>query len=540
MIWFRIVQMTWCRGFRERRTHPVQRQLRRLPRPRALDTSTSTVLSAFFFCFIFVTIFPLLAQLHASLINFMRAWIICAGKFLRLLLRLNHNNNNNHNNNIDRRAMEDHLAWRNGPDGASSADNDWGVLFDDDGIPEKRVEEVLVGLGDYISRTVLPDGIGLITPHKMSWLFKKFRIHAEDDTLISLFTRKHESHKERCKRLQDLFESLNCRFEMGPEKEPNGSETSTTDNKVPCLLCKGFAAFMITLIRANPDREAKRFAKIARTMPFRIPKVGASREEDMESPNVLSRHLFPRVRDVTSSAKFDVILLRVTRAVEEEEVKGKGKEKGKGKTVTFAVDDDDSGDDDDDLEDSDLDVPLQVRSSSCVRVRSPRLSISVSPPRLQRSLSWSSLSYRSPSPVLVSAGCSYSPNPLSTYQPSSPLSLSPHCHSPHYPPPLSPSRPHYLGGGHDIMPDASKEANLFYIRGGHISDDDDDDDDYNCNNCYDACHESCCCSSPIPLDKKRRSPRRQEISFPNNDLCVLIRNDRRCHRGNRLRSSERL
>ncbi|KAK3683651.1 hypothetical protein B0T22DRAFT_538694 [Podospora appendiculata] len=364
--------------------------------------------------------------------------------------------------------MEDHLAWRNAPDGAKSADKDWGVLFDDDGAPRERVEEVLMGLGDYIldisnearvygadhdhlqSRKVDLDGMGLVTPAKMSWLLTKTRVHAEDDSLIGVFSRKYGTHKERSDRLEDLFESLNCQFELGPE------EAGSSD-KVPCLLARGFATFMITLIRANPDREAKRFAKMAR-MPFKIPKAAGRGRGDTESPNVFSRHLFPSVRDVTTSAKLDIVLLRVTRAV--------------------------SGDLDD-LDD--LDAPL-------------RWSTSISPPVLQ-SARWS---YRLPSPV-------------STYQPTSPLSSSP-C----FPPPLysipssSATRPHYLRRD-ERMPDASRAANLSYLRGGYLSDEYDDDYDDRCG---------------------------QEISVLDSGVHVTVHHERNCerwrHGRRRCRSSERL
>ncbi|KAH7319652.1 hypothetical protein B0I35DRAFT_408440 [Stachybotrys elegans] len=148
--------------------------------------------------------------------------------------------------------------------GMSAVDLKWGKLFDERGEPTKRLGHVLRGLAKYLNVKFTPVNTLVITPEKLSTFYDWYSIETEPNIL-----RRCEYHL-----VQNQVNAKPC---------------------VPGLTPTGFEQWATLLIRAYPDREAKRLAHVMTDLP--IEAEGSTFDGSLERlPKQLSRSLLPAKR----------------------------------------------------------------------------------------------------------------------------------------------------------------------------------------------------------------------------------------------------
>lgn len=163
----------------------------------------------------------------------------------------------------------------------TAIDNRWGVLFDRDGSPTKRMVDVVKGLAKYIIEEFMPQESIVITPEKMAAFYSYHRLERETFPFAVLFKSRRKDLNEA---LADLYDDLGCQYFL--VKADDRSRPS-----VPSLTPAGFVQWLITMIQAYPDEESKRFDKVVSYLPIEADSLLDGKPERL--PKQISRYLLP-------------------------------------------------------------------------------------------------------------------------------------------------------------------------------------------------------------------------------------------------------
>lgn len=163
----------------------------------------------------------------------------------------------------------------------TAIDQRWGILFDKDGTPTKRMEHVLQGLADYIIDEFIPQGSIVITPEKMAAFYSYHRLDKEVFPFAVLFKSRSKDLNEA---LAGLYEDLGCRYFLVPVD-------AISRPTVPGLTPTGFFHWLVTMIQAYPDEEAKRLDKVVSDLPIEADSLLDGKPERL--PKQISRYLLP-------------------------------------------------------------------------------------------------------------------------------------------------------------------------------------------------------------------------------------------------------
>lgn len=165
----------------------------------------------------------------------------------------------------------------------TTIDRRWGVLFDKDGSPTKRMEHVAWGLANYIVEEFMPQKSIVITPEKMAAFYTHHRPSKEPFPLATLFgLRRSKGFNEA---LASLYEDLGCQYFLVPAD-------SRSRPTIPGLTPQGFMQWLVAMIQAYPDEEAKRLDKIVSALPIEADSLLDGKPERL--PKQISRYLLPR------------------------------------------------------------------------------------------------------------------------------------------------------------------------------------------------------------------------------------------------------
>lgn len=163
----------------------------------------------------------------------------------------------------------------------TTIDKKWGVLFDKEG-HTKRMEQVLRGLANYIIEEFLPQRSIVITPEKMAAFYSHHRLDKERFPFVTLFKSKSKDFNDA---LASLYEDLGCQYFL--VQADNRSRPA-----VPSLTPQGFMRWIVTMVQACPDEEAKRLDNIVSALPIEADSLLDGKAERL--PKQISRYLFPK------------------------------------------------------------------------------------------------------------------------------------------------------------------------------------------------------------------------------------------------------
>ncbi|KAM0481820.1 hypothetical protein ACHAPX_003149 [Trichoderma viride] len=164
----------------------------------------------------------------------------------------------------------------------------WGALFNDRDEPTTALGRLLRGLANHIIAEYSPTDSLVITPDKLFKFYTRYKLDNEFFPFQRVFdTRYHKSIRG----LSFLYTDLRCEHHLV-------QESITRKPVIPSLTPAGFEDWMTLLIRAFPDREAKRLDMILADVPLvaddrrsRSPVRSSSSERLL--PRQLPRQLFP-------------------------------------------------------------------------------------------------------------------------------------------------------------------------------------------------------------------------------------------------------
>ncbi|KAL7899009.1 hypothetical protein HDV63DRAFT_78986 [Trichoderma sp. SZMC 28014] len=165
----------------------------------------------------------------------------------------------------------------------------WGALFNDRDEPTPALGRLLRGLANYIIAEYSPTDSLVITPDKLFKFYTRYKLDNEFFPFQRVFdTRYHKSIRG----LSFLYTDLRCEHHLI-------QESITRKPVIPSLTPAGFEDWMTLLIRAFPDREAKRLDMVLADVPLleddrhsgRSPVRSSSSERLL--PRQLPRQLFP-------------------------------------------------------------------------------------------------------------------------------------------------------------------------------------------------------------------------------------------------------
>lgn len=163
----------------------------------------------------------------------------------------------------------------------TAIDKRWGVLFERDGTPTKRMHQVVKGLAKYIVDEFLPRESIVVTPEKMATLYSHHRLDREIFPFCALFKSRPKDLNEA---LANLYDDLGCQYFL--VKADERSRPS-----VPSLTPAGFLRWLILMIQAHPDEEAKRLDKVVSALPIEADSLLDGKPERL--PKQISRYLLP-------------------------------------------------------------------------------------------------------------------------------------------------------------------------------------------------------------------------------------------------------
>ncbi|UKZ69266.1 uncharacterized protein TrAtP1_010278 [Trichoderma atroviride] len=165
----------------------------------------------------------------------------------------------------------------------------WGALFNDRDEPTPALGRLLRGLATYIIAEYSPTDSLVITPDKLFKFYTRYKLDNEFFPFQRVFdTRYHKSIRG----LSFLYTDLRCEHHLV-------QESITRKPVIPALTPAGFEDWMTLLIRAFPDREAKRLDIVLADVPLLADDRHSSRSPVRSSsserllPRQLPRQLFP-------------------------------------------------------------------------------------------------------------------------------------------------------------------------------------------------------------------------------------------------------
>ncbi|KAJ4423449.1 hypothetical protein N0V82_001922 [Gnomoniopsis sp. IMI 355080] len=163
----------------------------------------------------------------------------------------------------------------------TAIDMRWGVLFAKDGSHTKRMEHVVRGLANYIIEEFMPQRSIVITPEKMAAFYSHHRLDKEIFPFITLFRARSKNFNGA---LESLYEDLGCQYFLVQADD-------RSRHSVPALTPQGFMQWLVTMIQAYPDEEAKRLDKVVSALPIEADSLLDGKPERL--PKQISRYLLP-------------------------------------------------------------------------------------------------------------------------------------------------------------------------------------------------------------------------------------------------------
>lgn len=164
----------------------------------------------------------------------------------------------------------------------TAIDMRWGVLFDKDGSHTKRMEHVVRGLANYIVEEFMPQKSIVITPEKMAAFYSHHRLEKEPFPLAVLFRARSKDFNGA---LESLYEDLGCQYFLVQADD-------RSRHTVPALTPQGFMQWLVTMIQAYPEEEARRLDKVVSALPIEADSLLDGRPERL--PKQISRYLLPK------------------------------------------------------------------------------------------------------------------------------------------------------------------------------------------------------------------------------------------------------
>ncbi|KAM0520769.1 hypothetical protein ACHAPE_003170 [Trichoderma viride] len=164
----------------------------------------------------------------------------------------------------------------------------WGALFNDRDEPTTALGRLLRGLANHIIAEYSPTDSLVVTPDKLFKFYTRYKLDNEFFPFQRVFdTRYHKSIRG----LSFLYTDLRCEHHLV-------QESITRKPVIPSLTPAGFEDWMTLLIRAFPDREAKRLDMILADVPLvaddrHSRSTVRSSSSERLLPRQLPRQLFP-------------------------------------------------------------------------------------------------------------------------------------------------------------------------------------------------------------------------------------------------------
>ncbi|KAL2149645.1 hypothetical protein VTH82DRAFT_8297 [Thermothelomyces myriococcoides] len=171
------------------------------------------------------------------------------------------------------------------PKELSAIDRKWGILFDQNGVPTKRWEQVIKGLCNYLMAEYTPKNSLVVTPEKMAAFYSHHKLDAEAFAFAEVF---HNRRDMPPVRLAELYQQLACEYYLVPA-EPKARPT------LPGLTPAGWMRWMTLVTRAYPTEEAQRLGKVVAALPIDADSLLDGKPERL--PKQISRHLLPERPD---------------------------------------------------------------------------------------------------------------------------------------------------------------------------------------------------------------------------------------------------
>ncbi|TQW00329.1 hypothetical protein IF1G_00260 [Cordyceps javanica] len=172
----------------------------------------------------------------------------------------------------------------------SLQDERWGTLFTPQGKATLRMRNVLRGLATHLTEVYKPTYSLVLTPEKLYKFYSKYRMERESVDLTRLFSHTSRSSMSN---LEKLYLSLQCDFHLVQDNLPGPKKWPC----IPALTPEGFVQWNVMLIRAYPDQEAARLARVFADVPLEaVPEDPSLEYDDQRArrlPRQISRHLFP-------------------------------------------------------------------------------------------------------------------------------------------------------------------------------------------------------------------------------------------------------
>ncbi|KAK4032096.1 hypothetical protein C8A01DRAFT_51040 [Parachaetomium inaequale] len=175
----------------------------------------------------------------------------------------------------------------------SAIDRKWSVLFDPTGVPTKRWEQVVRGIGNYLMDEFMPQNSLVVTPGKMAAFYSHHKLELEAFPFTEIFRSRQGASPPR---LAELYQQLACEYYLVPA-EPKARPT------VPGLTLTGWTRWITLGMRAYPNEEAQRLAKVVAALPINADSLLDGKPERL--PKQISRHLLPERADRQARVLFN-------------------------------------------------------------------------------------------------------------------------------------------------------------------------------------------------------------------------------------------
>ncbi|KAM0261027.1 hypothetical protein ACHAQJ_002466 [Trichoderma viride] len=160
----------------------------------------------------------------------------------------------------------------------------WGALFNERDEPTPALGRFLRGLANHIVAEYSPTDSLVITPDKLFKFYTRYKLDNEFFPFQRVFDTRYQ---KSLRGLSFLFSDLRCEHHLV-------QESITSKPIVPSLTPAGFEDWMTLLIRAFPDREAKRLDLVLADIPLLADDTSPVRGCLGERlPRELPRELFP-------------------------------------------------------------------------------------------------------------------------------------------------------------------------------------------------------------------------------------------------------
>ncbi|OAA71405.1 hypothetical protein ISF_01956 [Cordyceps fumosorosea ARSEF 2679] len=177
----------------------------------------------------------------------------------------------------------------------SLQDDRWGTLFTPQGKATSKMRDALRGLAMHLIEVYKPTHSLVVTPEKLHKFYSRYGLDREDINLVRMFSL---TSRDAMENLERVFLSLNCEFHVVQDTYSAGGRPRRP--YIPALTPEGFVQWSITLIRACPDQEAVRLARVFADIDLEARPEDPSLVEGDDAqrgrrrlPRQISRYLFP-------------------------------------------------------------------------------------------------------------------------------------------------------------------------------------------------------------------------------------------------------